>query len=48
MKVKTDALKLIVQYSSGLPLLMHEIGDAVFWSYQDGIIDEEDAVSRKG
>ena len=40
MKVKAEAMKLMVQFSSGLPLLMHEIGDAVFWVDSDGIIDK--------
>lgn len=44
IKVKTEAMKLMVQFSSGLPLLMHEIGDAAFWTHKDGIIDEEDAI----
>ncbi len=44
MKVRPDAMKLMVRYSSGLPLLMHEIGDATFWIDQDGIISKEDAI----
>jgi len=43
MEVKSEAMKPMVRYSSGLPLLMHEIGDAIFWVDSDGIIDREDA-----
>ncbi|RKZ02089.1 MAG: hypothetical protein DRQ10_00740 [Candidatus Hydrothermota bacterium] len=42
-KVEESALKLMVRYSSGLPLLMHEIGDATFWLDKDGVIDFDDA-----
>jgi hypothetical protein len=34
----------MVQFSSGLPILMHEIGDAIFWIDTDGVIDERDAL----
>lgn len=44
MKVETDAMELMVHYSSGLPILMHEIGDATFWIDEDGIIDEKDVI----
>lgn len=44
MRVDTEAMNLMVRYSSGLPLLMHEIGDAVFWADADGVISEKDAV----
>jgi energy-coupling factor transporter ATP-binding protein EcfA2 len=44
IKVKSEAMKLMVRYSSGLPLLMHEIGDATFWIDADGVIDEKDAL----
>jgi DNA replication protein DnaC len=43
MKIEPDAMKVMVQYSSGLPILMHEIGDATFWTDEDGIIDKDDA-----
>jgi hypothetical protein len=42
--VKSGALEFMVQFSSGLPILMHEIGDATFWRDTDGIIDEDDAI----
>jgi len=43
MKVETDAMELMIEYSSGLPLIMQEIGDATFWMDTDGVIDEKDA-----
>jgi len=43
MKVKRAAMDLMAEYSSGLPLIMHEIGDATFWIDTDGVIDEKDA-----
>ncbi len=46
IEVKERAMKLMVEFSSGLPILMHEIGDAVFWKDEDGIIDGDDA--RRG
>ncbi|MFQ6072556.1 MAG: AAA family ATPase [Methanosarcinales archaeon] len=44
MEVESDAMELMVRFSSGLPLLMHEIGDATFWTDADGVIDKKDAV----
>jgi len=44
IKVESDAMKIMVRYSSGLPLLMHEIGDATFWTDADGLIDKKDAL----
>jgi AAA+ ATPase superfamily predicted ATPase len=41
--VKPDALALLLRYSGGLPMLMHEIGDAVFWIDTDNIVDRDDA-----
>ena len=45
MKIEPDALNLLVRYSSGLPIFMHEIGDATFWADTDGIIDKKDATN---
>jgi len=45
IKVENDAIDLMVKYSSGLPILMHEIGDAIFWIDEDGIIDNNDALT---
>lgn len=44
IKVESDAMKLMVRYSSGLPILMHEIGDATFWIDTDEVIDKKDAI----
>lgn len=44
IKVKREAMKLMVLFSSGLPILMQEIGDATFWTDRDGIIDRDDAI----
>jgi len=44
MKIEPDAMKFMVHFSSGLPILMQEIGDATFWTDSDGIIDEKDAI----
>ncbi len=46
MEVENKAMRIMVHFSGGLPLLMHEIGDAVFWVDDDNIITEEDA--KKG
>ncbi len=40
--VEPQALHFMVMFASGLPILMHEIGDAVFWEDEDGIIDDKD------
>ncbi|MBM4330376.1 MAG: hypothetical protein FJ117_03965 [Deltaproteobacteria bacterium] len=44
MKISQEAMDLMVKFSSGLPVLMHEIGDAVFWIDSDGTVDREDAL----
>lgn len=31
IKIDEDAMKVFLEYSSGMPSLMHEIGDAVYW-----------------
>ena len=46
MKIEDDAMRMLVRYSSGLPILMQEIGDAVFWSASDTRIRQRDA--RRG
>lgn len=43
IKVNKDALTEMTKFSSGLPILMHEIGDAVFWLDQDDNISLRDA-----
>jgi len=44
MEITSEAMELMVHFSSGLPILMHEIGDATFWRDTDGKIDYQDAV----
>jgi hypothetical protein len=43
IKIEPDAIDLMVRYTSGLPLLMHEIGDATFWLDNDGLVNNDDA-----
>ncbi len=42
--VNGEALSLMVGLSGGLPMLMHEMGDAVFWKNDDNRISEKDAI----
>lgn len=44
IKINLDAMGLMVKYSSGLPILMHEIGDAIFWLVEDNTITKENAI----
>jgi len=39
----SEALSLIVEMSGGFPMLMHEVGNAVFWQDTDNHIDDADA-----
>lgn len=43
MSIDEEALILLVHYSGGLPKLMHELGDAVFWKDNDNAVDKDDA-----
>jgi hypothetical protein len=43
MTVSSESLSMMVQLSGGYPMLMHEVGDAVFWQDSDNHIDEKDA-----
>lgn len=42
--VDADAMDNLVYYSGGLPKIMHEIGDAVYYVNQDARIDVDDAM----
>ena len=42
-QVEPEALSLLVQYSSGLPIIMQEIGDATYWVDEDQVVDRTDA-----
>jgi hypothetical protein len=44
MKVEESAMKLMVGYCSGLPTMMHEIGEAIFWVDDDFNIDADDSL----
>ncbi len=44
IKVEKEALQIMVRFSNGLPILLHEIGDAVFWNVTDDIVTEKIAV----
>lgn len=35
IEVEDEAMSIMVQYSSGMPTMMHEIGNAVFWLVND-------------
>ncbi|MEM6269996.1 MAG: ATP-binding protein [Bacteroidota bacterium] len=43
MELEEAAMRLMVGFCSGLPIMMPEIGDAVFWQTNSGIITERDA-----
>ena len=43
MKCKQDALELLVLFSQGSPLMMQQIGDAVFWKSNEEIITKKTA-----
>ena len=42
--VQPEAMRHMTRYAGGLPVLAHEIGDAVFKIDRDGVIDREDAL----
>lgn len=43
--VEPDALEILVSFAGGLPVLAHEIGDAVFQADTDDTIDTDDAMN---
>lgn len=45
MDISAEALKALTQFSGGYPMLLHEIGDSVFWNDKDWHIDMNDAMS---
>ena len=45
ISVDSDALELLCRYSGGLPMLLHEVGDAVFWADTDNHITTQDATA---
>ena len=44
ISVSPSALENMAKYSSGMPTMMQEIGDATFWKDTDDYIDNEDAL----
>lgn len=44
-RVDPAALDFMATLSSGLPSLMHEIGDATYWADEDGAVDIRDAAA---
>jgi AAA ATPase-like protein len=45
IEVEPESMDHMVLFSSGLPVLMHEIGDAVYWKNEDEIISQDDVMS---
>jgi AAA+ ATPase superfamily predicted ATPase len=45
ISIDSEALSLMVRFSGGFPMLMHEVGDAIFWLDDDNNIDKMDALS---
>jgi len=43
--IEQDALPILTRYSGGLPVLLHEVGDAVYWEDSDGCIGKGDATN---
>ena len=43
ISIAPKALSLMIRLSGGFPMLMHEVGDAIFWKDTDNHIDENDA-----
>ncbi len=44
INIHPTALENMTKYSSGMPTMMQEIGDATFWKDTDGFIDNNDAL----
>lgn len=44
IKINKEALDIITRFSNGLPILMHEIGDAAFWKLVDDTVTKEIAI----
>ena len=45
MKISPEALEIMIAFSSGLPLMMQQIGESVFWACKDEIITKKDATT---
>lgn len=44
ISISQEAMELMVHFSSGLPNMMQEIGDGVFWINDDDLISKDDAL----
>lgn len=44
-KVLDDGMLVLTRYSAGFPKVMHLIGDWAYWSDQDLVIDQDDAIA---
>lgn len=44
MKVHDDAMTVLTHYSAGFPRVMHLIGDWAYWTDQDLVVDQQDAL----
>ena len=45
MEIEEAALNLMITHSSGLPILMQEIGDSVFWKAASDVVQARDAAA---
>lgn len=45
ISIAPDALSLMVGLCGGFPMVMHEVGDAIFWLNKDNDVDYDDAMS---
>ena len=44
-QIDKKALDMMIMFSAGMPTMMQEIGDAVFWEDKDNFIDENDSAN---
>ena len=45
IEISDKAMNLMVTFSSGLPLMMQQIGDSIFWICENNYINEDDALT---
>ena len=45
IEISDEALEIMTLFSSGVPLMMQQIGDSIFWICQDNYITKEDAIN---
>jgi len=44
MGIDADAMELLAHYAAGFPKIMHILGDAAYWTDNDGFVTELDAI----